>query len=116
MKPTWKTKKSRLVKSKAKQNAAAVKKKQERRAVKNIPDTEFLSEKQKKHVKVHTKSARIKVSGKRKRKVLKRLKHQQKGEAGEANDVDMGNEESSVKQRRKNKSKMEGMDVDEEED
>ncbi|XP_061164382.1 uncharacterized protein LOC133173413 [Saccostrea echinata] len=112
MKTTWKTKKSRLVSSKAKHQASVVKKKQQKPDLKNIPGTEYLSNKQKKHVKVHTKSARIKVSGKRKRKVLKRLKHGKKRETEEREDVDMG-DESGKKQRRKSKTKSEGMDVDE---
>ncbi|XP_022320199.1 uncharacterized protein LOC111122643 [Crassostrea virginica] len=115
MKPTsgtWKTKKNTAVRSKAKRHAVVTKKKKARPELKSIPGTEFLSEKQKKHVKIHTKSARINVSGKRKRKVIKRLRHQRKGAVEEEEDVDMEHN-SSVKKERKQKSKTDGMDVDE---
>ncbi|XP_011429875.1 uncharacterized protein [Magallana gigas] len=115
MKATWRTKKTTAVRAKAKRHAVVTKKKKERPAVESIPGTEFLSEKQRKHVKIHTKSARINVSGKRKRKVIKRLRHQKTAELEaepQTDDVDMVQESSSGKQKRKKKSKGQGMDVD----
>lgn len=115
MKATWKTKKTTAIRSKAKRHAVVTKKKKERPALESIPGTEFLSEKQRKHVKIHTKSARINVGGKRKRKVIKRLRHQKKAEVEaetqETDDVDM-EQESSGKQKRKKKPKGQGMDAD----